>query len=67
MCESLGRHAIVGKSDTQIGVIMTELEILEAEYQRLLNDPLFDAPEMYTVILDLVADKIDEIYDNLNR
>jgi len=46
---------------------MTELEILEAEYQRLLNDPLFDAPEMYTVILDLVADKIDEIYDNLNR
>jgi hypothetical protein len=45
---------------------MTELEILEAEYQRLLNDPLFDAPEMYTVILDLVADKIDEIYDNLN-
>ena len=45
---------------------MTELEILEAEYQRLLNDPLFDAPEMYTVILDLVGDRIDEIYNDLD-
>ena len=40
---------------------MTELEILEAEYLRLLNDPLFDAPELYTVILDLVMDRIEDI------
>jgi hypothetical protein len=45
---------------------MTELEILEAEYRRLLNDPLFDAPELYTVILDLVGDKIDAIYADLD-
>lgn len=40
---------------------MTELEILEAEYQRLLNDPLFDEPEKYVIILDLVMDRIEDI------
>jgi hypothetical protein len=40
---------------------MTELEILEAEYQRALNDPLFDEPEKYSVLLDLITDRIEEI------
>jgi len=40
---------------------MTELEILEAEYLRLLNDPLFDDPEKYSIILDLVMDRIENI------
>jgi hypothetical protein len=40
---------------------MNELEILEAEYQRLLTNPIFDAPEMYTVILDLIMDRIEDI------
>jgi hypothetical protein len=40
---------------------VSELEILEAEYLRLLNDPLFDSPEQYTVILDLIMDRIEDI------
>jgi hypothetical protein len=40
---------------------VNELEILEAEYLRLLNEPLFDHPELYTVILDLVMDRIEDI------
>ena len=40
---------------------MTELEILEAEYQRALNDPLFDDPEKYSILLDLISDRIENI------
>lgn len=40
---------------------MTELEILEAEYQRALNDPLFDDPSEYSILLDLISDRIEEI------
>ena len=40
---------------------MTELEILEAEYLRALNEPLFDEPEKYSVLLDLISDRIEDI------
>lgn len=42
---------------------MNELEILEAEYQRMLTNPVFDAPEMYTTILDLIMDRIEDIQE----
>jgi hypothetical protein len=40
---------------------MDKLEILRAEYQRALNEPLFDDPALYCVLLDLIQDKIDEL------
>jgi hypothetical protein len=40
---------------------MTELEILEAEYLRALNDPLFDEPEKYSILLNLISDRIEDI------
>jgi hypothetical protein len=39
----------------------TELEILEAEYERASIDPLFDDPKEYSVLLDLIYDRIEEI------
>jgi hypothetical protein len=40
---------------------MTELEILRAEYKRAQETPLFDDPQMYCVILDLIQNRIDDI------
>jgi hypothetical protein len=40
---------------------ITDLEILEQEYLRALNEPLFDEPEKYSVLLDLLSDRIEEI------
>ena len=40
---------------------VTDLEILEQEYLRALNDPLFDEPEKYSVLLDLISDRIEDI------
>lgn len=36
-----------------------ELEILRAEYKRALEYPLFDEPNKYTILLDLILDRIE--------
>jgi hypothetical protein len=38
------------------------LEILEAEYKRALENPFFDNPAEYCVLLDLIKDEIDRWY-----
>ena len=38
---------------------MSELEILRAEYARALCEPLFDEPDRYCVLLDLIMEKIE--------
>jgi hypothetical protein len=40
---------------------MSELEILRAEYKRAAENPLFDDPKLYCVLLDLIQNRIDEI------
>lgn len=40
---------------------MNELEILRAEYERAVREPLFDNPKDYCVLLNLIQDRIDEI------
>jgi hypothetical protein len=41
---------------------VSRLEILEAEYKRALENPLFDNPAEYCVLLDLIKDEIDRWY-----
>jgi hypothetical protein len=41
---------------------MTRLEILEAEYKRALETPLFDNPAEYCVLLDLIQNEIEWEY-----
>jgi hypothetical protein len=38
-----------------------ELEILREEYKRAFENPLFDDPKDYCIILDLINDRIQEI------
>jgi hypothetical protein len=38
-----------------------ELEILREEYKRAAENPIFDDPKDYTILLDLIQDRIDEI------
>ena len=38
-----------------------ELEILREEYKRATEQPLFDDPADYCVILDLISDRMQEI------
>jgi hypothetical protein len=40
---------------------MDELELLRAEYKRAQENPLFDDPKLYCVLLDLIQKRIDEI------
>jgi hypothetical protein len=40
---------------------MTELEILRAEWKRAQEFPLFDDPEKYCILLDLIQNRIDDI------
>ena len=41
---------------------MTRLEVLEAEYKRALENPLFDNPAEYCVLLDLIQNEIEWEY-----
>ena len=41
---------------------MTRLEVLQAEYKRALENPLFDNPAEYCVLLDLIKEEIDRWY-----
>ena len=43
------------------GLTMDELEILRAEWLHARENPLFDEPEKYCVLLDLIRDRIDQI------
>jgi hypothetical protein len=40
---------------------MDELAILRAEYKRAQEQPLFDDPQLYCVLLGLIQSRIDEI------
>jgi len=40
---------------------MDELEVLRAEYKRAHENPVFDDPKLYCVLLDLIQKRIDEI------
>ncbi len=40
---------------------MTELEVLKLEYERAQYEPLFDNPELYSIILNLIQDRLDEL------
>jgi hypothetical protein len=43
---------------------MDKLKVLRLEYARALDDPLFDDPKLYCVLLNLIQDKIDELEAN---
>jgi hypothetical protein len=38
-----------------------ELEVLREEYKRALDNPLFDNPQDYCILLNLIQDRIDKI------
>jgi len=38
-----------------------ELLILKAEYKRALEQPVFDEPKDYCLLLDLIQDRIDQL------
>jgi hypothetical protein len=38
-----------------------ELEVLREEYKRAFENPIFDDPKDYCVLLDLIQDRINEI------
>ena len=38
-----------------------ELEVLREEYKKALDKPLFDNPQDYCILLNLIQDRIDEI------
>jgi hypothetical protein len=44
---------------------MDKLEILKAEWLHARENPLFDEPENYCVLLDLIQDKIDELLEKV--
>ena len=40
---------------------MSEIEVLKAEYKRAQENPLFDDPTQYVILLDLILDRIEEL------
>lgn len=44
--------------------MLNELNVLRAEYNRALNEPLFDNPAEYCILLDLIRDRIDILENN---
>lgn len=40
-----------------------ELEVLRQEYKRAQENPLFDDPEDYCILLDLIDQRMQEIQD----
>ena len=40
---------------------MNQVEILKAEYKRAQEHPLFDDPAQYSILLDLILDKIEQL------
>jgi hypothetical protein len=44
---------------------MDKMAILQAEYARAFMEPLFNEPDRYCVLLDLIKDAIDEEREKL--
>ena len=40
---------------------MSEVEVLKKEYKRAQENPLFDDPAQYVILLDLILDRIEEL------
>ena len=38
-----------------------ELEVLREEYKRAIEHPIFDNPQDYCILLDLISDRMQEI------
>ena len=38
-----------------------ELEVLRKEYERAIENPIFDDPKDYCILLDLITDRIEQI------
>jgi hypothetical protein len=38
-----------------------ELEVLRQEYKRAAENPIFDDPKDYCILLDLITDRMEEI------
>jgi hypothetical protein len=38
-----------------------ELEVLRKEYERAIENPIFDDPQDYCILLDLITDRIEQI------
>ena len=38
-----------------------ELEVLREEYKRAFENPIFDDPKDYCILLDLIQDRMEEI------
>jgi hypothetical protein len=51
-----------GKRERGSGQGMSrELEVLREEYKRAVENPIFDDPKDYCILLDLIQNRIDEI------
>jgi len=40
---------------------MSELNVLRLEYKRAQEQPLFDNPQLYCILLDVIQDKIERL------
>jgi hypothetical protein len=47
--------------------VSRELEVLRQEYKRAVDNPIFDDPSDYCILLDLIQDRIDEIEGDSNE
>jgi hypothetical protein len=41
--------------------VSREIEVLREEYRRAVENPIFDDPKDYCILLDLIQDRMDEI------
>ena len=48
------------------GQVSRELEVLREEYKRAVENPTFDDPKDYCILLDLIQDRIEEIEEGEN-
>ena len=48
-------------------VMSRELEVLKQEYKRAMDSPIFDDPNDYCILLDLIQDRINEIEGDDNE
>ena len=46
--------------------VSRELEVLREEYKRAVENPTFDDPKDYCILLDLIQDRIEEIEEGEN-
>jgi hypothetical protein len=40
---------------------MSELDVLRMEYKSAQKQPLFDNPQLYCILLDVIQDKIERL------